>query len=226
MTEATILDENDTNILVQNPNGSTDLIPLSPRNRLIYDHGLWGLLREGTETWVHGGERRVSITPQEEGYSLQVGEFNPLQIGPHQEGKLIEALVDFYESEAEKPQGLIDLFDQKRDQQMRKEVMQKIGDLFGDAIEQTNFGWVIHDHLLLTWDRDFHHPETTSHQVNSGGVKKGASETAYNLNHIQTNKINREITTQDGSEYRLTNTEIEFLTRAIWGIENAPQGIN
>ena len=43
----TTLDETDANLLVQHDDGRVEMISLSPMNKLLYDHDLWGLLREG-----------------------------------------------------------------------------------------------------------------------------------------------------------------------------------
>ena len=111
----TILDETDENLLVQHESGRVELIPLSPMNRLLYKHDLWGLLREGDEILMIGATDttpRVEVAPIEDednSYTLVVGDLEPLHLGPHHKSRLIDALMDYYESGT--PERLIHMFD-------------------------------------------------------------------------------------------------------------------
>ena len=84
------------------------MISLSPMNKLLYDHDLWGLLREGDEILIIGATDttpRVEVAPIEDednGYNLVVDDLEPLHLGPHHQSRLIDALMDYYESDTPK----------------------------------------------------------------------------------------------------------------------------
>ena len=224
----TILDETDANLLVQHDNGRVEMISLSPMNKLLYDHDLWGLLREGDEILMIGATDttpRVEVAPIEDednGYNLVVDDLEPLHLGPHHQSRLIDALMDYYESDT--PEQLIRMFDSIRNKQIRPCIFESLATKapFSQAVEHEDGGWLIYDHLLLTFEGKFHHPDTTSRRVSGSAVSNGSSQEAYKINVQSTTKDMDRTLTIDGQKFRLSDNEMEFFAKSIWALKNAP----
>lgn len=227
MSDLRILDETETNWLIEYPNGTIETVTKSAHNRLLYEYDLWGLLKNGSEIVQIEDDTdgtRVTITPNDDSteFTLQVDDTEPLHIGEHHTADLVEALVDVYDRD-EGVEPLVTLFHDIRENRVREEVMQAMGEMapFEAAVTVQNDGWLIHGHLLLTWDQEFHHPNTTTRTVHGSAVSPGSSEPAYKMNFRSKSPNNRTITV-DGAEYLLTDKEMEFLARALWAITEAP----
>lgn len=225
-----LLDKNDANLLVQNDNGEIELVPLSPLNRLLFDHDLWGLLRRGDEVVQFAATDdgpTVTIQPDRDAanYTIHVGQFDPLHLGVHQKSMLVDALIEVYEDgNGDDPEPIIRLYDRVRERQVRQHIIEPLADQppFASRVEKTDDGWLINGHLLLTWEREFFHPNTTSRKVVGSGVAPGSSEKAYKVRFGDAaESMERELTI-GGMRYRLTDAELEFIARAMWGITSAP----
>jgi len=222
-----VLDKTDTNMLVQHKDGSVENVSLSPLNRLLFDHGLWGVLRDGSEILqLDGEDRGVTLIPGEDAreYTMEVDETEPLHIGEHQKSELVDALMDCYGNDGERnPAPLLRLYDRLRANVVRQRVVNYIGEsaALGNSIEMRDDGWLINGHLLLTWDNEFIHPGTTSRTVSGSAVRAGSSEPAYQMSLSHVGNENRTITA-DGETYRLTDAEMEFVARSLWAIKQAP----
>jgi len=222
-----VLDKTDTNMLVQHEDGSVENVSLSPLNRLLFDHDLWGVLRDGTEILtLSEGNREVTVIPGDDAreYTLGVSETESLHLGEHQKSALIDALRQVYDEGDERdPQPLIELYDRLRADMVRRRVVNGVGQNppFASQLECREDGWLINGHLLLTWDNEFIHPGTTSRTVFGSGVRAGSSESAYQMTLSSAGNENREVTI-DGQTYRLTDSEMEFVARAMFALKQAP----
>jgi hypothetical protein len=229
-SEPEVLDDNPTNWFVQFPDGSTDIVTKSNLNKLLFKHNLWGLLRDGTTTWeYHASGRTVLIQPRDENeYELSVNGANPVVLGPHHKSDLVDALVDHYESEeGGNADELVALYDRVREQQIRSNVVGKFIDVppIAGSATGVSSGWLINDHLLLTWEGDFLHPDTTSRQRNGSVISDGASENAYKVDvEWEDVGMSREIEI-DGNKIRLSNAEMKFLANALWAVTKAPENV-
>lgn len=225
-----LLDKSDANLLVENDDGDIELVPLSPLNRLLFDHDLWGLLRRGDEIVqfpADGDRPTVTVQPDDnaENYTIRIGKYDPLHLGVHQKTRLVDALLEVYEDgDGNDPSPLIRLYDEVREKQVRRHVIEPLADQppFAGRIEQSDDGWLLNGHLLLTWEREFYHPNTTSRRVVGSSVAPGSTERAYQVRFGSApSEMDRELTV-DGMSYRLTNAEMEFIARAMWGVTATP----
>jgi hypothetical protein len=228
-----ILDNNDTNYLVLTDDGSTETkSKASDLNKLLFEHRLFDLLQEGSEMWSSSGYDdncpAVHIHPDDnaECYTLQImsGDYPKLTLGKHQKTDLVSALAEVYDGDERSVQPLLTLYDDIRANMIREEALAGFADAFGDTVVRQEDGWFIHDHLLLTWDCELHHPRTESRQ-RSGQQVIGASSTkvAYDVNiSAIEGEIDRNIT-HDGTDWRLTDGEVQFLAKVIWAVKNAPR---
>jgi hypothetical protein len=227
--EPRILEETNANWYVLKPDGTTENIPKSPENRLLYEHNLYGLLREGDDILVidHDDRPRVRLVAGENAveYTLTVGNGGPLHLGAHMKGGLVNRLVEVYEGDrAVEP--LISYYDDVRRDRVRSDVISELAarEPFASAVESSADGWLIHDHLLLTWERDLHHPDTTAYNRRGNTVAEGSSEIAYELRvRNPSNDSDQRQLTVDGTTYRLTDAEMEFVAKATWGLKYAPR---
>jgi hypothetical protein len=215
------------NIVVQHDNGSVESIPLSPKNKLLFDHNLWGVLQDGSEILKLSGNPGVTITPNDDSteFTIVVGDAEPLHIGEDMKGRLMDALKDVYTKGNDRDlQPLIDLHDRIRDDRVRRYVVDSIVEMppFSQYVEEgrlevTSNGWLFGGELLLTWNCDFRHPETTSRKVSGSSINPGSADSAYDVS------FNSRSTTHtvevDDNTYRLTNDEMDFMARALWAAE-------
>ena len=225
-----LIDSNDTNLLIETEDGRTELVARSPLNRLLFDHELWGLLRRGDEMLVFGKSEdhpQVLIAPDSnaENYTIKIGDYDNLHLGVHQKTKLVEALAEVYENNGgEDPTPVIRMYDEIRKEQVRRRVIDSLAEQppFAGRVEATDDGWLINGHLLLTWEREFFHPGTTSRRVVGSSVAPGSTEKAYRVRFGDAPaEMEREMTV-DGVNYRMTDAEMSFIARAVWGVTVTP----
>jgi hypothetical protein len=225
-----ILEENATNWLVMTPDGSTETkTKSSDLNQLLYGHELWALLDTGEEIWMSDGaedEPRVTVIPDDnaECYTLRLSNAPDLTLGAHHKTHLVEAMAEMYEeNDGESVAPLLQLYDTIREDMIRDEVLAPFLDVFGDKVAEREDGWFINNHLLLTYEGEFYHPETSSRKRSGQSViGAGSSDKAYRVNTKNPSEsISRDVTFGD-VQYRLTDKEVKFLGKAVWGIENTP----
>jgi len=225
-----VLEENSTNWLIRTNDGSTTTkTKSSDLNQLLYGYDLWDLIDEGSEIWMGRGtedEPAVTVIPDEnaECYTLRVGDAPDLTLGEHRKTDLVDAMAAIYEEyDNESVAPLVNLYDNIRDNMVRQDVLRPLLGAFTDKVAERDEGWFINGHLLLTFEREFHHPSTESRKRSGQQViTQGSATSAYNVNiSPTTEQMEREITVE-GETYRLTDAEVEFLAKAMWGVENTP----
>lgn len=223
-----VLEENDTNWLILTDEGSTETkTKASDLNKLLYGKDLWGLLDTGSEVWINSGaegEPKVTLIPDDnaECYTIRLEKGDDLHLGAHHKTDLVDALAEMYEEhDGESVAPILDLYEEIREGMVRGEVLSAfLRGGIADRVEQREGGWFINGHLLLTWEGDFYHPNNVSRNRSGSVIGKGTSVEAYGVNiDPPTGDMAREVTVE-GKTYRLTNAEVEFLARAMWGIEN------
>ncbi|WP_372611669.1 hypothetical protein [Halomonas sp.] len=220
-----IVDENDANYLVKYDDGSVDMISKSPMNRLIMERNLWGVLRSGSE--IYEVKPKVRLIPGENArtFTLELGEFEPLHLEAHQKAELVDALMKGHEND-DIQQALTELYDRLRNSDVRERLFSRLIEFppFDGHAERQDGGWFINDHLLLTWDGEFYHPNTESKTRSGNIIGDGQSVMAYhvNLSTWQSQQDAKRHFELDGVEYRLSDTEMDFIARAMWAITAAP----
>jgi hypothetical protein len=219
----TVLDETSNNYLVQYPDGRVENVSRSPQNRLLFDVGLWGLLKERDTTWRGRGDRHaVDIIPHEERFTLSVDD-NSIELGPEHEADLVKALAKQYEDEyVDELEPLIDLYDEVSEGRVRQRHVNRflVDDVVGNA-DATSRGWLFNDHVLLTYDAKIVHPGTTSRKRQGSLIKENSATDAYDID-IQIPQP-RNVQFPDGTEARLSESEMEFLAKALWLEKHAPR---
>lgn len=224
-----VLEENSTNYLVQTSDGSiVTKTKSSNLNQLLYTHNLAGLLEEQDEmlqvTPEAEDESNATVIPLgDQRYELSFSSFSePLVLSPHHKTLLVDALAEMfqeYESETVKP--LLRLYEDIREDMVREEILEPFAALPG--VEHREDGWFINGHLLLSWEREFYHPLNDSRRRSGKQVVPvNSSSQAYNVSVDPAKAdMNRVVEAEDGT-YRLTDSEVEFLAKAMWAIENSP----
>lgn len=224
-----IIEENATNYLVKTSDGGTATkTKASDLNQLLYGQNLWGLLESGDEIWTKDGaedEPDVTIIPDDNAthYTLRVGDAPDLTLGEHHKTDLVDALADVYhDHDGQSTAPLVDLYDSIRDNMVREFVLDPFLKAFTDKVGKRDDGWYINGHLLLTYEGEFYHPDNVSRNRSGRIIGEGTSTSAYKVDiDYPTEEIQREIS-PDGQTYRLTDSEVEFIAKAVWGIKNTP----
>jgi len=94
--------------------------------------------------------------------------------------------------------------------------------LLGDRVSIRDNGWFINGHLLLTYEGDFYHADHMSRSRSGAIIGEGMSSKAYEQAVPDLDgEVSRSITI-DGEQRRLTDSEVEFITKALWAVENTP----
>lgn len=225
-----ILDDTSSNWLVRWDDGTTEMVAKSNMNKLLMEHDLWGLLRDGTEILTippDGKKPRVTLIPDHgaKSYRLQVADYERITIGPHQKPRLVDVILAGKRSNEVRSR-LVDLYDEIRESRVRSVVTSAFAERppFVDAVEDTADGWLIHGYLLLTWEGDFYHPNTTTYDRGGNVIGEGMSEAAYNVSIAPPAGENREIRLNE-KDFRLTNSELQFVAKALWAVTSAPKGV-
>lgn len=225
-----VLEENNTNWLIMTADGSTATkTKSSDLNQLLYGEDLWGLLDTGTEIWMSNGaddEPKVTLIPDDnaECYTIRIEDGGQLHLGAHHKTDLVDALGTMYrDDDGESVAAILNLFDRIRSDMVRQDVLQPFldGPLDG-IIEGRDDGWFINGHLLLTWEREFYHPDNVSRNRSGSVIGEGTSIAAYGVSFKSpSGEMSRQMEV-GGETFRLTDAEMEFLSRAMWGIKNTP----
>lgn len=227
---AEILDNNPSNMVIEQSDGTVEMIPKSPRNVLLYEYDLWGVFRSGDEilrlSSDEGGAVRVIPNEDATEFTIDVDDRDSLVIGQHKKDELLAAVSEVYDDSSRDPSPLIELFESLRSDQVRQSLVSWLSDQqpFAGSVKTQSDGWLINDHLKLTWEREFYHPNTTSYNRSGGVTASGASEPAY---EIQVGNPSEDMTREivaDGTTYYLTDAELEFIAKGLWAIANAPGG--
>lgn len=229
-----IIEETSANWLVRRSDGSIDNIGRSSMNRALIDYDLWGLLRDGDEILRSktSDGKQVTLIPGDDSreFTLSVDGTDQIHLGPHQKSRVTDALVDGKENDSEHGTAdeLLALYDDIREDMVRNDVVSALAEIgpFADAVECQSDGWLFYDHLLLTWERDFYHPDTTTYNRTGNTVMQNSGVRAYEVpvTSPEGGEENRDLTL-NGDDYRLTDAEMEFIARALWAVENAPKGV-
>jgi hypothetical protein len=227
-----VLDDNGTNWLVQKDDGSTETkTKASNLNQLLYGHNLWGLIDEGSEIWTGGGdgEPKVTVVPDDDAtcYTIDPEGMPLLQLGAHHKTRLVDAFMEIYDDhEGNTVQPLLDLYESIRDDMARADVLDPFATLLENKVEIREGGWWINGHLLLTYEGDFYHANHVSRNRSGGVVGEGTAVEAYQHAVPEPDAdMNRSVTVE-GEEYRLTNSEVEFVTKAVWAVKATPDRRN
>lgn len=228
--EPDIITENATNWLIEFPDGSVKPVTKSPKNRLLYDHGMWGLLNGGDEIIIieDSNTPAVQIIPNETSteFTIEIEDGQPITLGEYKRSKLIDALMKAVEAGDDDgllAEPIIDFYERIRRDQVRTDVMEMLGEIepFASTVEVWADGWYIRDHLLLTWEQEFYHPDTTTRSVSGSDIRQASSEPAYDIHVSRPDRMDRTFTLE-GESYRLTDAEMTFLAKGLWAITNAP----
>lgn len=217
------------NIVVQHDNGDVESVPLSRHNRLLFDYNLWGLLKEGDEIATISGDPTVTIIPNDEAteFTLKVENAQEIHIGHDMKPRLMDTLFKVYEGDDDDldPTPLVVLRDDIMENRVRMNVVDYLSKMppfsrykMEDTLEVTENGWLFSDELLLTWECEFRHPNTTSKRRDGSIISPDAADSAYDVSFGKTSNQHHPVTIDD-RQYRLTSQEMDFLTRALWAAE-------
>ena len=218
------------NFIVQHDDGNVENIPKSPRNNLLFEHDLWGVLKTGNEILQLDTDPAITVIPEEGGneYVIEIAGVQAMRIDSGMKSDFVEALHKVYDNggnEGKNPQPLVDFRNNVMANRVRMEVVDYLGRMppFSKLVESgsleiTDNGWLFHDELLLTWQGEFRHPDTNSTRRSGSIVEPTSSDSAYSVNFNRRNTGTHRIEI-DGNEYRMTENETDFLTKAVWAAE-------
>jgi len=219
------------NIVVQHDDGNIESVPLSRQNRLLFDHNLWGLLKEGDEILHLSGDPSVTISPNEDSteFTLKVEGAQPMHLGPDLKPRMVDTLITIYEDrdegEGADPTPLVDLRDEIMENRVRMKVVDYLAEMppFSEYIsdgklEVTENGWLFSQELLLTWECEFRHPNTVSRRRNGSVISPDSADSAYDVSFSGLSNERHSVTI-DGDDYRMTAKEMDFMARALWAAE-------
>lgn len=214
-----VLESNPTNFLVLEA-GEVEAVTRTDTNTLLFDHNLWGVLRDGTDILNlqgNGDEPGVTVTPSENAreFMVAVEDEAPAYLGEHWKSEFVGALRDSYDHEDRSVEPILQLVRNVRETQIDPGEVAPLLNVepFESAVEERMGGWLIHDHLLLSWEGDFYHPGTTSRTVSGSSVARGSSDSAYDVAFGMRGP---------GQTTLGMDTET-FVSKAAWAVSAAPK---
>lgn len=221
-----ILDERDNYVYIYDEEANeTELIPWSDLNKAVYKHGLRNLLvdRDSTYTFEKPSGTEVTVEPTERnGINVYLVSHGTAQVvvTPDNKKVLLDALVRLYDSQENGDPDfsiLDEMMSELADTAVLPEVVRPLAEqpYFEDAVEVMENGWLIHDHVLLTFDNEFYHPKVTS-TTRSGAPVNGERRLAYELRFEQQDDGQSELGDFEGIDPKGTKT---FIAMAIWAVE-------
>lgn len=209
-----VLDERASHLLLLTDDGSTELVPKTDRNKLLWQYGLFGLLREQSESLViEGDDEAVFVAPtgeHEDGAFRIVSSEFEYMVPENRVEELVEMLVAAYEEtpgEAPRPAPIVERLTALLATEVDPADVDPLASLppFADAVEVRDDGWYIHEHVLLTYDNEFFNLDTESKERSGGeAVPVGSKQEAYELQFA-------------GETF---NRVSRFLTRAVWAVDH------
>ena len=200
------------------------------QNRLLFDHNLWGLLKDGDEKLQIDGDPSVTIIPNDDAteFTLDLEDGQPIHLSPDLKPRLVDTLITIYKNAEDgdrDPSPLVSFRDEIRENRVRMEVAEYLGEMppfsnYSDNsdLEITENGWLFHGELLLTWECEFRHPNTQSTKRDGSIIEPSSADSAYDVSFQRKPGAAHAIKI-DGESYRLTDNEMDFLTKAIWAAE-------
>lgn len=226
-----ILDNRDSHVLVQE-DGEVKLIPWSPRNKLLYKHGLHGLIVDRSEILSLRGPPAVEIAPDgDSGFSIKVShddheEFeDKVRIPPHGVQDLLEALATVYDTPERDVTPILSLVRERLDFDVAPGIVRPLANVepFDSTVEIVKDGWLIHDHVLLTYNNEFFHPKQRGYTRNGSTIDDSANQEAYEVRfHRRPNSDGQaELTGFEGTGY--SDVLVDFVRRALWAVTYAPE---
>lgn len=225
-----LLDDRETHALVQLDDGEVELIPWSPMNRLIYRQNLHDLLVEGTEILSTRNEQyAIELVPDDDAssYSLTVsdgeGDFT-VSVPPNEKHALMEALVDGYEQD-DRAGALVQFAYDVLDYTVPPDIVDPLSSvsIFEDAVEVTSDGWLIHDHVLLTYNNEFYHPNVRATQRNGKPLPEDANNVAYEVRFQKSPDVDGQSGLSDFAGFADVDDVADFVSRALWAVLYTPE---
>lgn len=223
-----ILDNRDTHALVLE-DGETKLIPWSDFNVLVYKHGLHGLLVDRDEILSLRGPPKTEIAPDgDDGFSITVSNDDhqyDIRVPPHETRQMLDALVDVYDDHDRDPQPLVDLVADNLGYEVNPQVVEPLASTrpFDGAVEVTQDGWLIHDHVLLTYDNEFYHPNQQAFTRNGGAVDEASDTHAYEVRFRQRPDGDGQLNLTGFEGLGNEDDTVDFVARALWAVTHAPE---
>lgn len=221
-----ILDNRDSHVLVQE-DGETKLVPWSDYNILVYKHGLHGLLVEREEILSLRGPPKTEIAPDgDSGFSIKASNEDydyQVRVPPHERRALLDALVQVYDDPDRDPQPLVDLVSEKLDFDVNPQIVNPLAETFGDAVEVTDDGWLIHGHVLLTYDNEFYHPNRRAADRNGTVLDESESRNAYEVRFRRRPDGDGQLNLDGFAGLGTEDETVDFVARAVWAVTYAPE---
>lgn len=214
-----VIEERSGHVLVKEDDGSVELITLSPFNRLLYKHNLFGLLRDQEESLeLSNDEWDVTITPLgEQKYEVDIEDAITATLKPHEKSALVDALVDAYDvdDDAPSPVPVVDGVKGLRDYDVLPAQIDPLAEVptFEDAVEVVEDGWLIHGYLLLTYSNEFVNTRTDTHTRSGNSVRPVDNANAYGIRFRKQARLD--------DDYSTSSDDARFIARAKWAVDNA-----
>lgn len=223
-----VIENRGSHVFLQMDDGTVDVVPWSKQNKLVYKHGLENFLIERSEELQFNQDPKVILSPDGDNQfriTVDLGDEELSSIVPqHMHKDFLDALDSVYQSEQRDIQPLLDLAEDLIDYKVYPPYVEKFADipLFADAVEVKEEGWLINDHVLLTYDNEFYHPNVQDSRRDGKVLDESANRIAYELrfkNRPDTSGQTR-LESFDGFN---TDEVVEFIARAMWAVSYTPE---
>lgn len=220
-----ILDDRENHWLVLKDDGSTEVVSKTDRNRLLFEHGLSDVFRdrdEGASLTISDEEDTVTVSPlhvDDAAFHIISNDYD-YTVPENEVDALIEIVAEAYDkTEGDEPKTwpIVDKLRQMMDTDVNPKVVDPLADatVFETEVEVKETGWLIHEHLLLTYDNELYNVLTESRTLSGGQAKlAGAKQQAYDVDTPSRRRF------EDALPKRAMPEDLEFILLAVWAVDH------
>lgn len=218
-----ILDDRMDHWLVLKDDGTTEMVSKTDRNKLLWEHELFDVFRDReASVTISDEEDTVTIAPLDDesaAFHIVSSEYD-YTVPENEVDALVEILVEAYEeTEGDDPKTwpIVDKLRQMLDTEVNPHIVDPLSDaeVFEGAVEVKEAGWLIHEHLLLTYDNEMYNVLTESRTLSGGQAKlAGSKQEAYGVSTPSLRRVEAALPKRAHPE------DLEFILLATWAIDH------
>lgn len=210
------------NMFLVRVNGELKKKANTKKNRLLYKHGLYSLLTGSSGRTVLQKDPLIAIEPttNDNVYAIWHGsDSQPVLTPPSKAEKVLQGVLDAIEKN--NVSNIKEVHQYVIENQVRRDVVNKLINLFPHSVIKTNEGWTVEGMFLVTWEASVYLVTSDLSEGSytiSGGVSKIEEKKQFLKLTPQETPEESEITIE-GETYELTELEKMFFARVQYLLE-------
>lgn len=206
------------NMFLVEVNGEKKPVKNTPKNKLLYDYGLYSFFRDGEQRVVSEENPYISVQslPRDDEYRLWVDDEDlSVVVPPSKSERLLRGIVDAFDhDDYSKIEGV---YSEILENQVRRQVVNGMSVMYPQTeIATVAEGWIIRGLFKVTWDASVHlvgrDLDEGSYVRGGDGVRK--TDESHDLLELDAESVPDPVSIRIGDdEYTLTEREMEFIAK-------------